>query len=206
MGEISRTALFGKLDSLAYQAIESATVFCRMRGNPYVELSHWLNQILQLQDSDLHHIMQRFEMDPGRLAGDLTRSLDALPRGASSVSDLSSHVEDAVERAWVWATLRFGEPFVRTGHIVVGMLKSPGLRNLLPGISREFAKVRVDTLVDEWEDVVGGSPEAGEAASDGTRFGGDTAPEGEPASQGGVAPCQAGGAPAAGWAQSMPPP
>ncbi|MBA1147260.1 type VI secretion system ATPase TssH [Ectothiorhodospiraceae bacterium WFHF3C12] len=188
MGEISRTALFGKLDSLAYQAIESATVFCRMRGNPYVELSHWLNQILQLQDSDLHHIMQRFEMDPGRLAGDLTRSLDALPRGASSVSDLSSHVEDAVERAWVWATLRFGEPFVRTGHIVVGMLKSPGLRNLLPGISREFAKVRVDTLVDEWEDVVGGSPEAGEAASDGTRFGGDTAPEGEPASQGGVAP------------------
>ena len=38
MAEIKRTALFGKLNSLAYKAIEGATVFCKMRGNPYVEL------------------------------------------------------------------------------------------------------------------------------------------------------------------------
>ena len=42
MPEISRTALFGKLNPLAYKAIEGATVFCKMRGNPYVELVHWL--------------------------------------------------------------------------------------------------------------------------------------------------------------------
>ena len=41
MSEISRAALFGKLNALAYKAIESATVFCKMRGNPYVELEHW---------------------------------------------------------------------------------------------------------------------------------------------------------------------
>ena len=34
MAEIKRTALFGKLNSLAYKAIEGATVFCKMRGNP----------------------------------------------------------------------------------------------------------------------------------------------------------------------------
>ena len=56
MTDISRAALFGKLNPLAYKAIESATVFCKMRGNPYVELVHWLNQILQVQDSDLHRI------------------------------------------------------------------------------------------------------------------------------------------------------
>ena len=48
MAEISRAALFGKLNSLAYKAIESDTVFCKMRGNPYVELIHWINQIMQL--------------------------------------------------------------------------------------------------------------------------------------------------------------
>ena len=42
MAEISRTELFGKLNSLAYKSVESATVFCKMRGNPYVELVHWL--------------------------------------------------------------------------------------------------------------------------------------------------------------------
>ena len=37
MSEINRVALFGKLNELAYKGIESATVFCKMRGNPYVE-------------------------------------------------------------------------------------------------------------------------------------------------------------------------
>ncbi|PWG63266.1 type VI secretion system ATPase TssH [Sediminicurvatus halobius] len=182
MAEISRAALFGKLDSLAYQAIDSATVFCRMRGNPYVELAHWLNQILQLQDSDLHRVVGRFELDPSRLARDITRSLDSLPRGASSVSDLSSHVEDAVERAWVWASLRFGDSSVRTGHLLVGLLKSPGLRSLLPAISAEFGRIRVDQLIEEWDDILGDSPEAAQAASDGTRIGQDAAAAGgEPA-------------------------
>ena len=42
MSEISRVALFGKLNSLGYKAIESATVFCKLRGNPYVDLVHWI--------------------------------------------------------------------------------------------------------------------------------------------------------------------
>ena len=161
MADISRAALFGKLNSFAYQGIESATTFCRMRGNPYVELVHWLHQLLQQPDSDLHRVIRHFELEPGRLAQDMTRALDALPRGATSVSDLSSHVEDAVERGWVWGTLRFDENRVRTGHLLVALLKTPGLRNALPGISGQFGKIRVDTLLDEWESIVGGSPEHG---------------------------------------------
>src|SRR6185295_2283949 len=100
MSEISRVALFGKLNSLGYRGIESATVFCKMRGNPYVELVHWIHQILQLQDSDLHKIIKQFNIDPSRLVKDLTDALDRLPRGSTSISDLSSHVEQAVERGW----------------------------------------------------------------------------------------------------------
>ena len=107
MSEITRSALFGKLNSLAYKAIEGATVFCKLRGNPYVELVHWLQQILQTPDSDLHRIIKRFELDPSRLAKDLTDALDRLPRGATSISDLSPHVENAVERGWVYATLMY---------------------------------------------------------------------------------------------------
>jgi len=98
MTEISRTALFGKLNSLGYRAIESATVSCKMRGNPYVELVHWLHQILQNQDSDLHRIIRGFGLDLSQLAQDLTTALDCLPRGSQSISDLSSDVEEAVER------------------------------------------------------------------------------------------------------------
>src|SRR3546814_20941309 len=115
MSEIGRTALFGKLNQLAYRAVESATVFCRMRGNPYVELSHWLHQILQLPDSDLHRIVRHFEIDPGRLARDLTESPDRLPRGSTAVSDLSSHAAEADERGRS-AERRVGKERGRTGR------------------------------------------------------------------------------------------
>src|SRR5512138_29918 len=131
MAEISRAALFGKLNPVGYKAIEAATVFCKMRGNPYVELVHWVHQILQLQDSDLHRILKQFGLDPARLAGDLTEALDRLPRGSTSISDLSSHLEEAVERGWVFGTLLFGEGQVRTGHLVVGILKTNALRHAL---------------------------------------------------------------------------
>jgi len=42
MAEISRVTLFGKLNGLSYKAVDSALVFCKLRGNPYVELEHWV--------------------------------------------------------------------------------------------------------------------------------------------------------------------
>ncbi len=153
MTEISRSALFGKLNPLAYKAIEGATVFCKMRGNPYVELVHWLHQILQNQDSDLHRIIRQFDLDAARLAKDLTDALDRLPRGSRSIADLSSDVEETVERGWVYGTLMFGETQVRTGHLMVGLLKTRGLRTGLLGISAQFDKISAERLSDEFRPV-----------------------------------------------------
>jgi type VI secretion system protein VasG len=172
MSEISRIALFGKLNRLGYQAIESATVFCKLRGNPYVEFVHWLHQILQGQDSDIHRIIQHYGLDMGRIAADMTRALDALPRGASSISDLSSHLDDSMERAWVYGSLLYSSNQVRTGYIVLGMLKTPPLKNILVGISAEFGKLKPDTLAEELPDVLDGSPEDGLRPQDGSMTGG----------------------------------
>src|SRR6202140_839825 len=168
MSEISRTALFGKLNSLEYKAIEGATVFCKLRGNPYVELVHWIQQILQTPDSDLHRIVRHFELDSSRVAKDVTEALDRLPRGASSISDLSAHVENAVERGWVYATRMFGEPRVRTGHLVIGMLKTSSLRNALIAISRQFEHIKADTLTEDFARIVNGSPEDKLGSADGS--------------------------------------
>ncbi|MGU2568740.1 alpha-2-macroglobulin family protein, partial [Pseudomonas aeruginosa] len=171
MSEISRVALFGKLNSLAYKAIEAATVFCKLRGNPYVELVHWFHQILQLPDSDLHQIVRQSGIDPARLAKDLTEALDRLPRGSTSITDLSSHVEEAVERGWVYGSLMFGESQVRTGYLVIGLLKTPSLRHALTGLSAEFAKLKVEALTERFDEYVGASPENGLSASDGFNAG-----------------------------------
>ncbi|WP_268798945.1 type VI secretion system ATPase TssH [Pseudomonas huanghezhanensis] len=161
MSEISRATLFGKLNSIGYKAMEAATVFCKLRGNPYVELSHWLHQFLQMPDSDLHRIIRQFDLDPARLAQDLTHSLDRLPRGSTSITDLSAHVEETVERGWVYASLMFGAEQVRSGHLLIGMLKTPNLRRALLGVSSQFEKVDVETLSERLGEHLGDSPENG---------------------------------------------
>ena len=180
MTEISRGALFGKLNSLLYQGIESATVFCKMRGNPYVELIHWLQQILQLQDSDLRRIVDHFDIEIAHLAADFTKALDRLPRGASSVSDLSSHLEEAVERAWVYGSLMYQSPQIRSGYLLIGILKSRALRSELLGISKQFDEIKIDTLVDQFDKITSGSPEDHLAASDGSDLSSAGAGPGEP--------------------------
>lgn len=166
MSEIGRAALFGKLNKVAYKAVESATVFCKMRGNPHVELVHWVHQILQLQDSDLHRIIKAFDLNPTTLVQDLTDALDSLPRGSTSISDLSAHLEEAVERAWVYGSLLFSDFQVRTGYLVVGMIKTRSLQNVLTGISSEFAKIKYDRLTEEFDEITSGSPEEGLAPAD----------------------------------------
>lgn len=176
MSEISRVALFGKLNSLGYKAVEGATVFCKMRGNPYVEVVHWMHQILQGQDSDLHRIVDHYDLDVGKIAAEMTRNLDGLPRGASAISDLSDHLMDAMERGWVFGSLLFSSSNVRTGHLLLGMLKTPALRNILNSISPELAKIKHDDLAENFHEATDGSPEERMGAQDGSTTGGGAVP------------------------------
>jgi len=168
--DVSRQALFGKLNITLFKSIESATAYCKLRGNPYVELVHWLHQVLQLADSDLHRIARHYDLDLGELERDMARALAMLPPGASSISDFSHHIELSIERAWLYATLLFGEHRVRGAWWVAAMIKTPELRRVLIGISAQFSKLRPDELFDILPTIVAESPEKHVAAHDGTDF------------------------------------
>ena len=189
MAEINRVTVFGKLNNLAYKAVEGATVFCKLRGNPYVELEHWVAQIIQNPDSDWHRIIKHYNLDGSALAKDMTAALDRLPRGATSISDISDNITNAVERGWVYGSLMFGDSAVRTGYVLLGMLKTSFLRNALFAMSRQFEKVKADDLSESLARIVAGSPEDGQSASDGSSVGGGAAP-GE--ASGAIAPAAMG--------------
>ncbi len=189
MSDIKRTTLFGKLNPLGYKSIEAATIFCKMRGNPYVETVHWLHQLLQQQDSDVLRIIRHFGLDASRLAADLVASLDRLPRGATAISDFSPHIEMAIQQGYIYATLLYGEYQVRTGYLVVAFLKTDSLRNVFLGSSREFAKIKAEQLTDDFAKIVAGSPEEVMRASDGSGLSAGAAP-GE--TSGAMAPAEMG--------------
>ncbi|AOK47360.1 ClpV1 family T6SS ATPase [Burkholderia sp. MSMB617WGS] len=167
---ISRQALFGKLGGTLFRGIESATVFCKLRGNPYVELVHWLHQLLQQTDSDLHRILRHAGIERDALDRDMARALAALPAGASSISDFSHHVESAIERAWVLATLRFDDRRIRGAWLVAALVGTPELRRVLLSISPAFGKLGADGIDDALPAWIDGSPEAADAPYDSRDF------------------------------------
>ncbi|MGP8471114.1 type VI secretion system ATPase TssH [Burkholderia sp. PR2] len=163
---ISRQILFGKLGVELYRGIESATSFCKLRGNPFVELVHWLHQLLQQPDGDLQRVVRHAEIDRDALERDLARTLSALPAGASSISDFSWHIETAIERGWVLATLGHGDRRVRGAWLVAALVSTPELRRVLLAISPEFGKIPVEDLGDVLPAWIDGSPEAAEGPYD----------------------------------------
>ncbi|RYX89450.1 MAG: type VI secretion system ATPase TssH [Comamonadaceae bacterium] len=165
---VSRRALFGKLDSTLFRSLESATAFARLRGNPHVEIVHWLHQLWQLNDSDLHRIVRHYRIDAARLQQDLTAALMALPGGASSLTDFSHHVGTAAERAWIHANLEMKAASVRGASLLAAMAQTPELRRMLLDMSAQFASIPADWSATVIAEIVTGSPESVEPAQDGS--------------------------------------
>ncbi|MHA7848037.1 type VI secretion system ATPase TssH [Serratia sp. D1N4] len=165
MREISRAVLFGKLNGLLLSSLENATSFCKLRGNPYVELTHWIHQLLQHPDGDWQQIIRHFGINAGKLGEDVVAAIDRLPRGASSVSDLSEHIDSAVERSWIFSSLKFGAQQIRGGHLLLGMLNTTNLHNQLLAISPCFKQINSENLQQQFEAILVSSSETAMAAA-----------------------------------------
>ena len=168
--DISRQTLFGKLNTTLFRSIESATTFCKLRGNPYVELVHWLHQLVQANDGDIVRIMRYFDFNFSQVEQDISQNLLLLPSGASSISDFSHHIDQVVERAWVYTTLTFNDYKIRGAWLLAALILTTELRRVLIDISSSFAKIPQEGLADILADIISESPEAQDKPYDNSGF------------------------------------
>ncbi|HDF2327740.1 TPA: type VI secretion system ATPase TssH [Morganella morganii] len=178
----SRQSLFGKLDTTLFRSIESATTLCKLKGNPYVELVHWMVQLWQQEQSDLRQIVRHFQLDIQLMEKGMDQALLRLPSGASSISDFSYHIEMAIERAWVCASLEYSESAIRSGHLLLACLTTTELRRALSAISPVFDKIPLDILASDLAFITKDSPEAEQNATDNSDLGGKNSMPGEASS------------------------
>ena len=61
----------------------------------------------------------------------------------------------------------FGDSQVRTGYLIVEAMRTSGLRNAFFSMSKEFEKIKTETLTDRFDEVVADSPESQMGAHDG---------------------------------------
>lgn len=167
---VLRKNLFGKLDYTLFNTIESATSLCKLRGNPYVELVHWINQIWNHENNDIKCIVRYFNINIEELERGLAQVLAGLPGGATAVSDFSYHIELAIERAWVCASLEYFDNRIRSGHLLLALLTNMELRRALLSILPSLDNIALDVLSSELNYITRESPENDETARDGSAF------------------------------------
>ena len=124
--------------------------------------------ILQKDRTDLALTADHFKLDRAKLLADATAVVNGFRKNETEMPGISNPVADALDRGWHYATLLFGETQIRTGHLLVGILKSVELRRALIGVSQEFAKLPADEVAAGHGAIWAGSDEGNLRPMDGS--------------------------------------
>ena len=156
MSDISIETVAGKLNRVGYDAFVKSMRHAKNEGNRNVELSHWMFHIAANPKSDLSMTLQHFKLDRAQLVKDLGNVIDSFKKNATEMPAISEALTTMMDHGWRYATLMFAEAQIRTGHVLVAVLKDKETRAKLAQISKVFNEINVESLISEarsaWKD------------------------------------------------------
>ncbi len=159
MIDIDLKSLIGKLNQTTRRALREAVALCKGQTHYEVEIEHLLFKLNELADGDFVPILRQFEVDSGRAAKQLTRSLDGFKRGNSRDPMLSPRVAELVREAWVLASVQLGASAVRSGHLLLVLLGTDSLRRQVRESCPELERIDVPELLEHFATIVSGTGE-----------------------------------------------
>jgi type VI secretion system protein VasG len=166
--DISVESVTGKLNRVGYEAFIQALRQAKGAGNRNIELGHWMLHLVQRDRTDIALTADHFELNRSKLLGDVIAVVNGFRKNETEMPGISNQVADALDRGWHYATLLFGETQIRTGHLLVALLKSPELKRALIHLSPEFSKISTDELAADHRSIWTGSEEGNLRPIDGS--------------------------------------
>jgi type VI secretion system protein VasG len=160
MISINLKSLINTLNAVCRTTLEGAAGLCLTRTQYNVEIEHWLMKLIESSDNDVAIILEHFDVNMGRLKGDLNRSLDRLRTGNSKSPALSPDVIDWARSAWLLASLEYQAPQIRSAHLMMALMADESLSRLAKDLSHEFQKISLENFQEQWENLLAQSPEA----------------------------------------------
>src|ERR671916_393996 len=138
-------SLIGRLDDTCRNALESAAGLCLSRANYDVDIEHYLLKLCEPQETDFARILNHYDVDLSNLEADLARALDQLKAGNTRTPSLSPRLIRLLEAAWMLASIEYGAPKVRSGHLLLALMTDDDLARLAREISKEFTLISAET-------------------------------------------------------------
>ena len=146
MPEISIEKYAGKMNRAGYDAFLQGMRHARNERNRYVDLCHWLFYSVSNRNADISVTLHNLGLDRGRVLKDLDKAMAGLDRNVTETPGISEYLSDALNHAWTYATLFFGETQIRTGHVLTALLNDPHLRRALVRLCPVFDDISIERL------------------------------------------------------------
>jgi type VI secretion system protein VasG len=170
MINIDLKSLVVKLNEQCRNALEGAAGLCLSRTHYNVEIEHWLLKLLEIPDSDILVVLEKFDINIGNLVRHLNRELDAIKTGNSRAPALSPTIVDLAKNAWILASVEYGHNKITSAHILAALLLDEGLRRATEATNGELKKIVPESLREVVRGIIGTTGESkqtgkGETAS-----------------------------------------
>ncbi|MCK9754690.1 type VI secretion system ATPase TssH [Pseudomonas syringae pv. syringae] len=158
-------SLFAKLNDTCRNATESAAALCLAERHYEVDIEHVLLQLLEGDDNDLLPILRHYDVVIERLQSQLASAMSDFKTGNTRTPALSPHITQLIERAWVLASIEYGQSLIRSGFLLQALLDDKELRRVIAASAPELEKINVDDLKANLEDFISASSESQQSAS-----------------------------------------
>ncbi len=161
---IDLKSLVGRLNEPSRNALEGAAGLCLARTHYNVEIEHWLIKLLEIPDSDLLSVLNKFEIDLGKLTQNLNLELDRIKTGNTRAPALSPNIVDIAKNAWMLASVEYGHAVATSAHILAALVLDETLRRTTEATSGELKKIQPESLRELLRSIVGTTSESANAA------------------------------------------
>ncbi|MDH5407559.1 MAG: AAA family ATPase, partial [Gammaproteobacteria bacterium] len=176
---IDLKSLVGKLNEPTRNALEGAAGLCMSRTHYNVEVEHWLLKLLESSDNDITAILEKFEIDPGKLVQDLNKELDRIKSGNTRAPALSPTIVDLAKNAWMLASVEYAHQQATSAHVLAALMLDDNMRRSTEASAGELKKIPPESLREVIRSIVGTTSESTSAAV-GDTSGSAAGPSGAP--------------------------
>ncbi len=118
--------LLGRLNSYCKRCLEGAAGLCVSRTHYEVTVEHFFAKLLEEPQSDIPLILKNFDLDTGRLAKSLARTIEDFRTGNAAKPVFSPLLMEWFQEAWLLASVNLEESRIRSGALLMAFLVKSG--------------------------------------------------------------------------------
>lgn len=167
--------LFARLNPVCSAALESAAGLTLARNHYEIAVEHLLRRLVETPDGDVARILAHFEIDALRLSAQLDDALSQLKNGNPGRPVFAGLLTEWVQESWLVASITLGHAQVCSGAMLLALLSRLSYYGAGSRFAETLRAVSRDTLVAEFDQIVGGSIEHEPPIVDGAEATGTTA-------------------------------